>query len=34
VHKRFIDIFDINPNLLEALRTLNLPAGVEIEIKM
>lgn len=34
IHKRFIDILDVNPKVLDALRNLNLPAGVEIEIKM
>lgn len=34
VHKRFIDILNPNPKVLDALRNLNLPAGVEIEIKM
>lgn len=34
IHKRFIDILNPNPKVLDALRNLNLPAGVEIEIKM
>lgn len=33
-HKRLIDIYDPPPKAVEALRTLNLPAGVEVEIKM
>lgn len=33
-HKRLIDISDINPDTLEALKKLNLPAGVDIEIKL
>lgn len=34
VHKRLIDIFNINPSVVDALSKLNLPAGVDIEIKM
>lgn len=34
VHKRLIDVFDFNPKVIDALRSLNLPAGVDIEIKM
>ena len=34
VHKRIIDILNPNPKVIEALTTLNLPAGVDIEIKM
>lgn len=34
VHKRFIDIISPTPKVLDALRNLNLPAGIEIEIKM
>lgn len=34
VHKRLIDIVDPNPKLIDALQHLNLPAGVEVEIKM
>lgn len=33
-HKRLIDIIDPNPKTLEALKKLNLPAGVDIEIKL
>lgn len=33
-HKRLIDIFDPNPKVVDALMNLNLPAGVDIEIKM
>lgn len=33
-HKRLIDIYDPPAKAIEALRTLNLPAGVEVEIKM
>lgn len=34
VHKRLIDILDPTPKTIEALTNLNLPAGVDIEIKM
>ncbi len=34
VHKRLIDIFNPTPRIIEALKNLNLPAGVNIEIKM
>ena len=34
VHKRLIDIFEPNQKIIEALQSLNLPAGVDIEIKM
>jgi small subunit ribosomal protein S10 len=34
VHKRLIDIGDINPKIIDALMNLSLPAGVDIEIKM
>ncbi|MEK7510490.1 MAG: 30S ribosomal protein S10 [Patescibacteria group bacterium] len=33
-HKRLIDILNPNPKVIEALTSLNLPAGVDIEIKM
>ncbi|MDO5689647.1 MAG: 30S ribosomal protein S10 [Tissierellia bacterium] len=33
-HKRLIDIINPNPKTLEALKKLNLPAGVDIEIKL
>ncbi len=33
-HNRLIDIMDFNPQTLEVLRSLNLPAGVDVEIKM
>ena len=33
-HKRLIDIFNPNQKTLEALQSLDLPAGVEIEIKV
>ena len=34
VHKRLIDIYSPTPRLIDALTNLNLPAGVDIEIKM
>lgn len=33
-HKRLIDILDPSPKIIDALTSLNLPAGVDIEIKM
>ena len=34
IHKRLIDILNPAPKVLESLKDLNLPAGVDIEIKM
>ncbi|MBI1984482.1 MAG: 30S ribosomal protein S10 [Candidatus Wildermuthbacteria bacterium] len=34
VHKRLIDILNPTQKVIEALTSLNLPAGVDIEIKM
>ncbi len=34
VHKRLIDILNPNPKIIESLSSLNMPAGVDIEIKM
>ena len=34
VHKRLIDILSPNPKVIDALMSLTLPAGVDIEIKM
>ena len=34
VHKRLIDIINPNPKIIDALMGLNLPAGIDIEIKM
>ncbi|OGY41694.1 MAG: 30S ribosomal protein S10 [Candidatus Buchananbacteria bacterium RBG_13_39_9] len=34
IHKRLIDIIDPTSATIEALTNLNLPAGVDIEIKM
>ena len=33
VHKRIIDVLDPNPKTLDALMNLDLPAGVDIEIR-
>jgi len=33
-HKRLVDILNPNQKIVEALSSVNLPAGVEIEIKM
>jgi small subunit ribosomal protein S10 len=34
VHKRLIDILNPAPKLIEALTTMTLPSGVEIDVKM
>lgn len=34
IHKRIIDIVDPNAKTIEDLTSLNLPAGVDVEIKM
>ena len=34
IHKRLIDILKPAPKVIESLRDLNLPAGVDVEIKM
>jgi len=34
VHKRVIDILNPNPKIVDSLTNLNLPAGVDIEVKM
>ncbi|MBT6920991.1 MAG: 30S ribosomal protein S10, partial [Candidatus Pacebacteria bacterium] len=34
VHKRLLDIIDPTPQTIDALQSLNLPAGVDLEIKM
>ena len=34
VHKRLIDILNSNPKTIDNLTNLDLPAGVDIEIKM
>ncbi|MDD5033038.1 MAG: 30S ribosomal protein S10 [Candidatus Pacebacteria bacterium] len=33
VHKRLLDILNPNPKTIDALTSLNLPAGVDIEVK-
>lgn len=34
VHKRLLDIMNPTPQTVDALMNLNLPAGVDVEIKM
>jgi len=34
IHKRLIDIMNPNQKVIDSLTNLNLPAGVDIEIKM
>jgi len=34
VHKRLIDILNPSSKIIEALTNLNLPAGVDVEVKM
>ncbi len=34
IHKRLIDLVNFSQNTVDALMTLNLPAGVDVEIKM
>lgn len=34
IHKRLIDVYNPNPRVMDTLSSLNLPAGVDIEIKM
>lgn len=34
IHKRMVDILNPDPRTIDALTNLNLPAGVDIEIKM
>lgn len=33
-HKRLLDILNSNPKVMDALMNLNLPSGVDVEIKM
>ena len=33
-HKRILDILDPNPKVVDALMRLNMPSGVNIEIKL
>ncbi len=34
VHKRLIDILNPNPKIVESLTNINLPSGVNIDVKM
>lgn len=34
VHRRLIDVLSPTPKVIEAMTNLNLPAGVDIEVKM
>ena len=34
IHKRLIDIMNASPKCVDALMNLNLPAGVDVEIKL
>ncbi len=34
IHKRLVEILNPTPKIIESLSNLNLPAGVDIEIKM
>ena len=34
LHKRLIDILDPNPKTVESLTNIDLPAGVDVEIRM
>ncbi len=34
VHKRLVDIMNASPKCIDALMSLSLPAGVDVEIKM
>ena len=34
IHKRLIDVYSPNPRIIDAMMNLNLPAGVDVEIKM
>ena len=34
IHKRLLDIINPTPHTMDTLQNLNLPAGVDIEIKM
>ncbi len=34
VHKRLIDILNPSPKIIESLTNLNLPSGVNIDVKM
>ena len=34
IHKRMIDVSEATPKVIDSLMNLNLPAGVDIEVKM
>ncbi|MFH1142343.1 MAG: 30S ribosomal protein S10 [Candidatus Uhrbacteria bacterium] len=34
IHKRLLDILNVSPRAIDALMSLNLPSGVDVEIKM
>ncbi len=34
IHKRLIDIINPSPKVIEALTNINLPSGVDIDVKM
>jgi small subunit ribosomal protein S10 len=34
IHKRLIEVYEITPRVIDALQNLNLPTGVDVEIKM
>lgn len=34
IHKRLVDIVNPTPKIVEAMMSLNLPSGVDVEIKM
>jgi len=34
IHKRLIDIINPTPKVIEALTNMNLPSGVDIDVKM
>ncbi len=34
IHKRLVDILDPNPKTIDSLTSLNIPAGVDVSIKM
>lgn len=34
IHKRLVDILNPSPKLIEALQNLNLPSGVNVDVKM
>ncbi|MBI4977450.1 MAG: 30S ribosomal protein S10 [Spirochaetes bacterium] len=33
IHKRLIDIFNVTPQTMDSLKRLELPAGVDVEVK-